>query len=102
MQFVIPAKKISTFTPLFDESLNDILNKVQTDIIIRFYDVDSATVSTRYRDSRFAFRPSIYVLPGEIINWIKDLDESRMKVLGIDDCNVNWYVSNKINAERKT
>ena len=33
-------KKSPFFTPLFDESLNDILNKDQMGIHIRFYDVD--------------------------------------------------------------
>ena len=102
LQFVIPAKKISTFTPLFDEALNDLLYKVQMDMNIRFYNVDSAPVSRRYRDFRFAFRPSINVLSGEIINWIKDLGASRMKMLGMDDFNVNWYVFDKTNAEIKT
>ena len=32
-------KKSSFFTPLFDKSLNDILNKDQMNIHIRFYDV---------------------------------------------------------------
>ena len=43
-------KKSPFFTPLFHESFNDILNKDQMNIHIRFYDVDSGTISTRYLD----------------------------------------------------
>ena len=57
-------KKSPFFTPLFDESLNGILNKDQMDIHIRFYDVDSGTISTRYLDSRFVFHPNANVLSG--------------------------------------
>ena len=91
----------SLLSPLFDESLNDILNKDQMDIHIRFYDVDSGTISTRYLDSRFVFRPNANVLSGEIINAIKDLDGSRMIMLGMDGPDVNWCVFGKINAERE-
>ena len=99
--FVIPVEKSPFFTPLFDESLRDILNKDQMDIHIRFYEVDSGTMSTRYLDSRFVFRPYANVLSGKMINSIKDLDASRMIMLGMDGPNVNWCVFDKINAERE-
>ena len=71
------------------------------DIHIRFYDIDSGTISTRYLDSRFVFRPNTNVLSGEIINSVKDLDASRMIMLGMDGPNVYWCVFDKINAERE-
>ena len=93
--------KISQFfTPLFDESLDDILNKDQMDIHIHFYDVDSGTISSRYLDSCFVFCPNTNVLSSEIINRIKDLDASRMIMGGMDGPNVNWCFFDKINAER--
>ena len=58
-------------------------------IHIRFYDVDSGTISTRYVDSHFVFRLSANILSGEIINSIKDLDAPRMIMLGMDGPNVN-------------
>ena len=82
-------KKSPFFTPLFDESLNDILNRYQINIHIRFFDVDSGTISTRCLDSRFVFRPNANVLSGEIIISIKDLDASRMIMLEMDIPNVN-------------
>ena len=60
-------KKYSFFTPLFDKSLNYILNKDQMDIHIDFYYVDSGTISTRYLGSCFVFCPNANVLSGEII-----------------------------------
>ena len=83
-------KKSSFFTPLFDESLNYILNKDQIDIRIRFYDPDSGTISTRYLDLCFVFRLNTNVFSGEITNSIKDLVASRMIMLGMDGPNVNW------------
>ena len=82
-------EKSPFLTPLFGEILNDILNKDQMDIHIRFYDVDSGTISTRYLDYLFVFYPNANVLSGEIINSIKDLDASRMIVLGMDGPNVS-------------
>ena len=94
-------KKSPFFTPLFDKSLNDILKKDQMDIHIRFYDVNSGTISTRYLDSRFVFGPNANVLSGEIVNSIKDLDASRIIILGMDGPNANWCVFDKNNAERE-
>ena len=82
-------------------AVNDILNKDQMEIYMRFYDVDSETISTRYLDSRFVFCPNANVLPGEIINSIKDFDASRVTMLGMDAPNVNWCVFDKINVERE-
>ena len=93
-------KKSPFFTPLFDKSLNDILNKDQMVIHVRFYDVVSGTISTRYLDSCFVFCPNANVLYGGIINSIKDLNASRMIMHGMDDPNVNWCVFDKASAER--
>ena len=100
-QFVIPAKKISIFYTVIWRSLNYVLNKDKMDIHICFYNLDSGTISTRYLDSCFVFRPNTSVLSGEIINSIKDLDASRMIMRGMDGPNVNWCVFDKINAERE-
>ena len=83
-------KKSPFFTPLFDESFNDILNEDQMDIHIRFYDIDSGTIFTRCLDSCFVFHLNANVLYGEIINSVKDLVGLRMTMLGIDSPNVNW------------
>ena len=48
-------RKSPFFTPLFDESLNDILNKDQMDIHVRFYDMDSGIISTRYWNPTLLF-----------------------------------------------
>ena len=94
-------KKSPFFTPLFDESLSDILNKDQMDIHIRFYDMDLGTISTRYLEFLFVFRRNANVLFGEIINSIKYLDVSRMILLGMDGPNVNRCVFDKISAEKE-
>ena len=95
-------KKSSIFTPLFDESLNDILNKDQIDIHIRFYDVDSGTISRRYLDSRFVFLPNANVF-SSTINSIQDLDASRMIMLGMDGLMlIGVSLIRSMHRERKT
>ena len=86
--FLSLLRKSPFLTPLFDESLNDILNKDQMESHICFYDVDSGTISTRYLDSRFVFCPNASVLSDEIINSIKDLDVPRMIMLRMDGPNL--------------
>ena len=86
--FLSLLKKSPFLTPLFDESLNDILNKDQMESHICFYDVDSGTISTRYLHSRFVFCPNASVLSDEIINSIKDLDVPRMIMLRMDGPNL--------------
>ena len=76
-------KKSPFFASLFDESLNGILNKDQMDIYIRFCDVDSGAISSKYLDSGFVFCPNANVLSDEIINSVKDLEVSRMIMLGM-------------------
>ena len=52
-------------------------------------------------DSSFVFCPNANVLPGEIINSIKDFDALRMIMLGMDGPNVKWCVFDKTHAERE-
>ena len=99
--FMVKLKKSPFFTPLFDESLIDILNKDQMDIHILFYDIDSAAISTKYLDFCFVFCPNVNTLSGEIINSVKDLDASKMIMLDMDGPNVNWCVFDKIIVERE-
>ena len=40
-------------------------------------------------------------MSGEITYSVKDLDASRMIMLGMDGPNVNWCVFDKINADRE-
>ena len=86
---MVKLKESPFFTPLFDESLIDILNKDQMDIHILFYDIDSAAISTKYLDFCFVFCPNVNTLSGEIINSVKDLDASKMIMLDMDGPNVN-------------
>ena len=46
-------KKSPVFTISFNESLNDHLEKIQTNFIIRFRDLETKTIATRYYDSMF-------------------------------------------------
>ena len=95
------AKKSLFYSLLFDESLNKVINKEQMDLQIRFYDDTVVEVLTRYLDSHFVYRPSAVNLNNEIIDAIKNLDQAKMSMLGMDGPNVNWLIFDKLNGERE-
>ena len=71
------------------------------DLQIRFYDDTVRVVLTRYHDSRFVYCPNAINLCNEIIDGIKNLDQAKMSMLGMDGPNVNWLIFDKLNGERE-
>ena len=99
---LIALVKKSPFYPLlFGESLNKVLSKEQMDLQLRFYDDTVGEVLTRYLDSRFVYRPNAVNLCNEIIDAIKNLDQVKISMLGMDGPNVNWLIFDKLNGERE-
>ena len=95
-------KQSPFYSVLFDESLNEVLNKEQMDLQLRFFDNVKGEVITRYFDSRFVYRPNAVNLTNEIIDSIKEFDAIKMTMLGMDGPNVNWAIFEKVNKERET
>ena len=71
------------------------------DLQICLYDDTVGEVLTRYLDSRFVYRHNAVNLCNEIIDAIKNLDQAKMSMLGMDEPNVNWLIFNKLNGERE-
>ena len=94
-------KKSPFYSLHFDESLNKVLSKEQMDLQIRFYNDTVGEVSTRYRVCRFVYRPNAVNLRNEIIDAIKNLDQAKMSMFGMDGPNVNWLIFDKLNGERE-
>ena len=94
-------KKSAFYSLLFDESLNKVLSKEQMDLQIRFYDDTVGEVLTRYLGSCFFYGPNAVNLCKEIIDAIKNLDQAKMSMLGIDGPNVNCLIFDKLNGERE-
>ena len=92
-------KKSPFYSLLFDVSLNKVLSKEQMDLQICFYDYTTGEVLTRYLDSRFVHCPNAVNLCNEIIDAIKNLDQAKISMLGMDGPNVNWLIFDKLNGE---
>ena len=98
---LITLVKKSPFLLLFDESINKILSKEQMDLQIHFCDDTVGEVLTRYLDSRFVYHPNAVNLCNEIIYAMKNLDQAKMSMLGMDGPNNNWQIFDKLNGERE-
>ena len=98
---IILVKKSQFYSLLFDESLNKVFNKEQMDLQRHLYDDTVGKVLTRYLDSRFVYRPNAVNLCNEIIDAIKNLDQAKTSMLGMDGPNVNWLIFDKLNGEHE-
>lgn len=87
---------------LFDESLNEILQREQLDIHIRFWDAENQEAITRYYDSKFLRRPNAENLLKQTMESIGTFNQDRFVQLSMDGLNVNWKVLNLLNADRES
>lgn len=92
------AKQSPFFSLLFDKSHNQILNKLQMDLQIRFYDNTTGEAWSRYLDSRLVYQPNAVNLADNMTNSTKNLDSAKM-LIEIDGPNVNWPIFDKRNGE---
>ena len=79
-------KKSPFYSLLFHGCLKKVLSKKQMDLQIHFYDDTVGEVLTRYLDSCLAYCPNAINLCNEIIDVVKNLDQAKMSMLGMD----NW------------
>ena len=101
---IILVEKINSspsYSVLFDESLNDMLQTEQMDIHIRYWDNIKGRSVTQYLDSRFFKRGNVTNLKDEIINGISCLSSDKMIMRSMDGPNVNWCVLSILNEMRK-
>ena len=62
------------------------------DAQIRLFDDSDGKVVTHYFGSRFVYRPNAAALVEQILDVIKDIDASKVTMLGMDGPNVNWLI----------
>ena len=68
------------------------------DLQICFYD-DTVEVLTRHLYSRFVYRPNAVNLCNKITDAIKNLDQAKMSMLGMDGPNVDRLIFDKLNGD---
>ena len=89
------------YSVLFGESLNNLIQKEQIDVQIRFWNDEKACSETRYLVSKFFLRPNADALQSQILDAITPLDVRRMNMLGMDGANTNWSVLEKMTVCRE-
>lgn len=97
------AIKSPFFSLSVDESLNDICQKQQMDVMINFWDCENNCVSTRYLTSSFLERSRAVDLLEKIINCISESNLSLQNLvqLSTDGPNVNLKVIADLNSHLK-
>ena len=82
----------------FDETFNEVLQKTQMDIIVRFF--DNGSVKTQYLTSEFLGHSTAEEMLSYFRNAIKDLDPRKMLQLSMDGPSVNWLLYKNVVQER--
>lgn len=88
------------FSISFDESLNDVIQEEQMDIIIRFWDTKNNETSVRYIESRFLKRPNANNLLIELLEALKSFPNEKLIQLSMDGPNTNWEVLRLLQENR--
>ena len=89
-----------TYSVSFDESLNEVLQKQQMDIVIRYWDHATNTAISRYWDSSFQYFGKCKNLTVELMAYIKNIGATNMHHLSMDGPNVNWAIERTMSEER--
>ena len=89
------------FAISFDVSLNDELEKVQMDFIVKFWNQVTKRIETRYFGSEFLHYTNAKALKQSFDKALKDLDKKKLIQIAMDGPNVNWSVFNMVEEERK-
>ena len=93
-QELVDGTKQSPFISVsFDESLNDILQKEQMDVIIRFWNAIAEKIEVHYMDLKFLKRPNAIYLLNELLEAMESLTFFKKLIqLSMDQPNTNWEV----------
>jgi len=86
---------------LFDESLNDELQKKQLDVHIRYWSEESCKIESRYYTSLFIGHGKANDILQHYDEATKDLDAKKTWQVGMDGPNVNISFHNKLFEQRK-
>ena len=84
-----------------DESLNDILQSCEIDLLLRYFDSDGITVKITYCDSRFFVHVTHQDLVKQFNDGMKQLDVNKLLQISMDGPSVNHNFLEKVSKERK-
>ena len=94
-------KKSECFVVSFDESLNEVTQLCEMDLLVRFFDHLENKVKIRYFDSRFFGHGTHKDLVKQFHDGLKDLDPNKMYQISMDGPSVNMKFLEEISKERK-
>ena len=89
------------YTVSFDESLNQIFQKGQMDLLVRFWDERYDIVSTRYLNSKFMGRSSAEDVLNTFLSCVSEIDKAKILQVSSDGPNVNLLFLKNLNEQRQ-
>jgi hypothetical protein len=89
-KLLLSATGATAYVICFDESLNEIAQRGQMDLIIRFWDDDKQQVATRYLTSVFMGHATAEDILHAFKTGLGKLDTNRLIQVSMDGPNVNW------------
>ena len=93
-------QRSAMYSVSFDESHNEVLQKQQMDIVIRYWNYATNTAISRYFDSSFQYFGRSNNLSGELNAFIETIGASKMHHLSMDGPNTNWAIDQIITDQR--
>ena len=94
-------KKSDCFVVCFNESLNDVLQSCEIDLLLRYFDFDDFTVKICYCDSRFFGHATHQYLVKQCNDGMKQLDVNKLLPIFMDGSSVNHKFLEEVSKERK-
>ena len=89
------------YTVSFDESLNQIFQKGQMDLLVRFWDERYDIVSTRYLNSKFMGRSSAEDVLNTFLSCVSEIDKAKILQVSSDGPSVNLLFLKNLNEQRQ-
>ena len=94
------------YTVSYDESMNDVLQKCQMDIVVRYWNSDKNEAVSRYYCSKFLGHATAEILKSTFLSAIDEFDHDKMRQCSMDGPKVNllFYkklADSRINEEKK-
>ena len=87
-------------TPMFDESMNDVLQKSEMDVHIRYWDDTENKVKVRYFDSRFLGHTKHDDILSNFNDVLKPVDTTKILQVSVDGPNTNIKFLDCLKKER--
>ena len=89
------------YSVMFDESMNKILQEEQMDLSVRYWDVNTNKVMSKYFNSKFFLCANANNISNGIVEGIGELQFSKCIHLSMDGPSTNWSVMEKVMERRK-